>query len=376
MTEIYLDNAATAKPKPEALAAFSAAAAEYGNPSSLHGAGQRAKRALEAARAEVAREFGCSAGELYFTSGGSESNNAAIFGAYKARARRGTRIIITDSEHPSVENPVRALAGSGAEAVYIPTRGGALDIGALEEALSVPTALVCVMLANNETGAVYDISAVRAAIDRSGTGAHFHCDAVQAFLKTPEYTKIKKLCDSASVSAHKIGGVRGVGALFVKNGVRMPPLILGGGQENGLRSGTENLPGVCAFAAACKAHGAASLEKAKGLRAAFLSALAEKYPGAAVHTPPAPVPSIVSVSFPGVRSEVLLNALSAEGIYISAGSACSASRKGESRVMQAYGLPADELESAVRISFGDENTEEECAFAAERIAANVQRLKR
>ncbi|MBR0231872.1 MAG: cysteine desulfurase [Clostridia bacterium] len=374
MQEIYLDNAATAKPLPEAVEAFNAALREYGNPSSLHGAGIRAKETLEKARAEVANAFGAAAKEIVFTSGGSESNNHALRGAFRTHCRRGKQIIISEGEHPSAENPVRALAEEyGAEVTAAPTKGGVLDINALREALKKPTALVCVMLANNETGAIYDITAVREAIDSSGTGAHFHCDAVQAFLKCGEYKKIKLYCDTASVSAHKIGGVRGVGALYIKNGVRLPAYILGGGQEGGLRSGTENVAGAAAFAAACRAHkeGAAA-----NLRKAFTNVLAAECPFAAFHIPPRHVDSIVSVSFPGVRSEVLLNALSAEGIYISAGSACSASRKGVSRVMEAFGLPKPELESAVRISFGEENTEEECVYAAKRIAENAKRLKR
>ncbi|MBR5746315.1 MAG: cysteine desulfurase [Clostridia bacterium] len=377
MKEIYLDHAATTAALPEALAAYVKGIANCGNPSSLHSAGVRAKSALEAARAEVANAFGVTAKEIIFTSGGSESNNAAIRGAYKTHCRRGKRIILSAGEHPSVENPARALAEEyGAEIVFIPTRGGILDTDVLTEALSVPTALVCVMLANNESGAIYDIAAVRRAIDASGTGAHFHCDAVQGFLKCGEYRQIKDYCDTASVSAHKVGGVRGVGALYVKNGVRLPPFILGGGQEGGLRSGTEDLPGICAFAEACKLHGGVKDEEIKALREAFIKTLSEECPFAVFHIPPKHVEPILSVSFPGVKSEVLLNAASAEGIYISAGSACSAARKGASRVMEAYGLPNAELESAVRVSFGAGDTAEECVYAAKRLAENAKRLKR
>ena len=377
MKEIYLDHAATTAVLPEALAAYTEGTVYCGNPSSLHGAGIKAKEALETARAEVAQALGAAAKEIVFTSGGSESNNTAIRGAFKTRCRRAKRIILSAGEHPSAENPARALAEEyGAELVLIPTRGGILDINALAEALSVPTALVCVMLANNESGAVYDIAAVRRAIDASGTGAHFHCDAVQGFLKCGEYRQIKDYCDTASVSAHKVGGVRGVGALYVKNGVRLPPFILGGGQEGGLRSGTEDLPGIAAFAAACKLHGGVKDEEIKTLREAFVKTLSEECPFAVFHVPPKHVDSILSVSFPGVKSEVLLNAASAEGICISAGSACSASRKGASRVMEAYGLPKAELESAVRVSFGAGDTAEECVYAAKRLAENAKRLKR
>ena len=376
MDGIYLDNAATTAPRPEAVRAFIDACAEYGNPSSLHRAGIVAKEALEKAREKVSSAIGCKSEELIFTSGGSESNNQAIFAAAKLRGRRAKRIIVSEGEHPSVVNAAAQLAESGFEVVGVPTRGGRLDIDFLAEALKTPTALVCVMLANNETGAVYDIAAVRSAITRAKSEAIFHCDAVQGFLKTPEHTLIKKFCDSASYSAHKVGGVKGVGALYIKSGFRSAPYIFGGGQERGLRSGTENLPGISAFAAACEAFDKAEYERFDELNRFTAEKLGASCADIRLHLPERRGGAILSVSVPGVRSEVMLNALSAEGIYVSAGSACSAARKGTSRVLEAYGLPREELESALRISFSHDNTKEECAFAAERIAANALKLRK
>lgn len=373
--EIYLDHAATGVMRPESVAAYCSAAA-CGNPSSLHSKGIEAKRLLESSRRSVASAFGCLPEEIFFTSGGSEGNNTAIFGLARLRAKRAKRIILSEGEHPSVENPVKELVSQGFEAKYIPTSGGRLDLDSLREALSVPTALVCIMLANNETGALYDIAGVRRAIDSSGSGAFFHCDAVQGFLKTPDSAKLKRYCDTASVSAHKVGGPKGVGALFVKSGVKIPPLIYGGGQERGLRSGTEDLPGAAAFAAACEAHTARENEYIASLREYTVKLLSDPQDGIVIRTPERFVPSILSISVPGVRSEVMLNALSAEGICVSAGSACSAARKGSSRVLEAYGMPKKESESALRLSFGVTNTEEECAAAAQAIVSAARRLRR
>ena len=376
MKEIYLDHAATGIMRKEAIAAYNEAAYLCGNPSSLHKAGIAAKDLLESSRQTVSQAFNCRQDEVFFTSGGSESNNQAVFGLAKLRARRANRIIVTDSEHPSIENPVNSLVSSGFEVVKLSTRGGKIDISELSEALSKPTAFVCCMLANNETGALYDIAAVKKAIDRSGCGALLHCDAVQGFLKTKDASVIKKYCDTASVSAHKIGGAKGVGAIYVKKGLNLPPLILGGGQEQGFRSGTENLPGVAAFAAACKAHGDEEIGVLENLRDRTAEYLLAHGTDIRVHIAEQNVPSILSISVIGVKSEVMLNALSAEGIYVSAGSACSAARKGTSRVLEAYGLPKEELESAIRISFGAENTKEECELAAQAIIDAAKRLRR
>lgn len=374
MKTIYFDNAATGIPSENAIKSFIDASASYGNPSSLHGEGMKAMEKLAAARASVAKSLFCAEDELYFTGCGSESNNIAVFGSARARERFSKRIVISDSEHPSIYEPVCELGKRGWEVVFVGTRGGKLDLDALRDALSVPTALVAVMQVNNETGAHYDLRSVRSIIDLSGCGAYFHCDAVQGYQKTDDRREIRKYCDTASFSAHKIGGLKGVGALYVKSGTRLSPLLLGGGQERGLRPGTENLPGICAFAAAAEDFSPEETKKLSSLHDLTRKRISELMKEKAVfHIPESHVGAVLSVSVPGVRSEVMLNALSAEGICVSAGSACS-SKKKLSRVLASYGLSGAELESAVRISFGMQNTPEECEILAEAMNKIAQRL--
>ncbi|MBE6682689.1 MAG: cysteine desulfurase [Ruminococcaceae bacterium] len=374
MDMIYFDSAATARPFDCALTAAAEAYSVYGNPSSVHSAGIKAKAIIENSRKSIATALYCKPEEIIFTGGGSESNNQAIFGLAKLRARRSKRIITTDSEHPSVARPIEALEKDGFEIVRIATKGGELDIDSLQKELENGAAFVSIMLANNETGAKYDIAAVRRAIDRSGSGAIFHCDAVQGFLKTADIREIAKNCDLASISAHKVGGLKGVGALYCKGGIKLPAFILGGGQENGLRSGTENVGGIAAFGVACgeftkhREHISSLYNKAVGL-------LSEESGLITLNIPKTHIDSILSVSVKGVRSEVMLNALNLHNICISAGSACSA-RKGPSGALSAYGLSKEEIEGTVRISFGAYNTVEEVCQLAEKLITTAKRLKR
>ncbi len=371
---IYFDSAATSIPSVNAVNAARDIIDIYGNPSSVHAAGIAAKRVLDNARRAVAKAMYVKPEEIIFTGCGSESNNQAIFGLARLRQRRSKRIITTDSEHPSVSAPISALADEGWEIIRISTKGGKLDIPTLESELLKGAAFVSVMLANNETGAKYDIAAVRKAIDKSGSGALLHCDAVQGFLKTDDLKEIAKNCDLASVSAHKIGGFKGVGALYIKSDIKLPAFIRGGGQESGFRSGTENLLGIAAFAAAAEGFD----NSARAHIAEIYDYLTEKLqsiPEIKLHIPESHINSILLVSAVGVRSEVMLNALSAEGLCISAGSACSA-RKGVTHAMAAFGLPKEELESALRISIGTHNTKEECDILAEKLQSAVRRLRR
>lgn len=370
---IYFDNAATTNPLPAAVKSASDALCVYGNPSSVHTAGISAKKIIDSARKTIAASLFCKPEEIIFTGCGSESNNQAIYGMAKLRARRSKRIITTDSEHPSVALPIESLAADGFEIVKISTKGGVLDIKSLENELKNGAAFVSVMLANNETGALYDIAAVRRAIDKSGTQALLHCDAVQGYLKTSDKRVIARNCDLASLSAHKIGGLKGVGALYCKSGVKLPAFIRGGGQEGGLRSGTENVAGIASFAAA-------SIEYPKHSEhiARLYSLAAEKLSeveGLKLNIPENRIDTILSVSVSGVRSEVMLNALNAKGICISAGSACSA-RKGPSGTLTAFGLTKSEIEGTVRISFGVNNTEQEIITLAQAIDEAAKRLRR
>ena len=371
---IYFDSAATAIPSVEAINEAKNLIDIYGNPSSVHSAGINAKRVMDNARKTVAKALYVKPEEIIFTSCGSESNNQAIFGLAKLRARISKRIITSDSEHPSVSAPLSALEDDGWEIIRISTKGGKLDINSLEAELIKGAAFVCIMLANNETGALYDIPAVRRAIDKSGCNAYLHCDAVQGFLKTKDKKIISKNCDTASISAHKIGGFKGVGALYVKSGIKMPPFIKGGGQESGFRSGTENVIGIGAFAAAINSFNDKVTAHISSLYDYLLNILRTN-PDITLHIPENHVDSILLVSVHGVKSEVMLNALNLKDICVSAGSACSA-RKGVTHAMAAYGLPKDMLESAIRISIGAHNTKEECDILADAITDIQNKLKR
>ena len=356
---LYFDSAATTKPCKEALAAVARSYEEYGNPSSLHTAGLAAKQLLDDARSKVAKALRCTPEELLFTGSGTEANNQAIFGLAALREKKSKKIITTDSEHPSVNECMKVLEARGFRVVRLSTKGGVLDLEQLKAELSESVAFLSIMRANNETGAVYDIGAVRKLMTAAGCDAPLHCDDVQGFLKIP-FDKPASVCDLISISGHKIGGVKGIGALFVKKGIRIAPYIYGGGQENGLRSGTENVAAIAAFGAAAEAKSTdrERLAYIGSLRDATEQTLTES--GIVCHVPPVHLPNLLHISVPGVPGSWVLNSLSAKSICVSQGSACSAKKKG-SRVLEAYGLSEDEILSSLRISFSEDNTKEECA---------------
>lgn len=360
MLDIYFDSAATTKPCKTAIEAAMEAINEYGNPSSTHFRGIAARKIIDKAREQVASAIGCKKAEFIFTGSGSESNNQAVFGAVKAKKRHSNIIVSTDSEHPSVENPLQYLEKKGFTVIRLSTKGGKIDIDELRTALSQKVALITVMLANNETGALYDIAMIRREIDKSGCGAIFHCDAVQGFLKTKKNILIKN-CDLVSVSAHKINGIKGCGGLYIKKGIMIMPLILGGGHERGLRSGTENTPAIAAFGAACQEwkNNSDRPKYITGLRdyteKSISDALGNKV---LINKPSERICTILSIVLKGVKSEVVLNFLSSEGICVSAGSACS-SRKKENRALNAFGLSKTDIDNTLRISFSYMNTKKE-----------------
>lgn len=380
MPYLYFDSAATSPPCAEALAAVSTAYEAYGNPSSLHVAGLQARQLVEDGRTKLARAFRCEPGELLFTSSGTESNNQAIFGLAKLRGKRGRTIISTNSEHPSVDRPLRALEEQGFSVIRLSTAGGELDYDGLKEALtgSAPIAFVTIMQANNETGAVYDLPRVKRILEEAGSDALLHCDAVQGFLKVgANGDRLSACCDLVTLSAHKIGGVKGAGALYIgKRAHALPPLLLGGGQENRLRSGTENVAAISAFGAAAAAASANKerLPYLESLREEVLRRLRDS--GLLFHLPQRHLPNILHLSIPGVPSSWALNFLSERGICVSAGSACSAREKKKGNpVLRAYGLPDREIESSLRISFCEQNTMEECAILCDALR-DCAKLKR
>ena len=338
------------------------------NPSSPHGLGIEARKALENSRGALAKALGCTAEEMFFTSGATESNNTAVFGVCRAKKRFSNRIVTDDSQHPSVYEPIKALEQEGWEVIRISTKGGKHDENELREAFSVPVALACFMSVNNETGARYDIKKIKRIIDISGCGAHLHLDAVQGFMKCDRASDYR-LCDSISVSAHKIGGFKGVGALVIKKNAKIKPLIVGGGQEKGFRSGTENLNGILSFAEAVKTY---NTEKLPEIYENTLSALKE-VPYLEFNLPESRCSHIISCIARGIRSETLINFLSANGVYCSASSACSARAKGN-RVLEAYGVKSEDIIYALRISVSPKTTDEDILTLKNALLLGGERL--
>ena len=355
---VYLDNAATTQVCPEAARAALAAMTEgFGNPSSTHGPGRDAREALKAARDTVAASLGAKPEEVFFTSGGSEGDNQAIRGACALMRHKGRHIVSGLTEHDAVRRTLDEMQAQGWEVTRLaPGPDGAVSADAVAAALRPDTALVSLMLVNNETGAVTDIPAVSRAIKATRCPALLHTDAIQGYMKVP--FSVKSLgADIVTVSGHKIHAPKGVGAQYVRAGVRLPALVLGGGQEAGFRSGTENMPGILALAAAVRAYQADrdAKERMASLRQHIIDTLSPAMPDLAVIGGGAP--HILCLSLPGYRSEVLLNLLDSMGICVSKGSACK--RGGRSHVLEAMGLPAKVIDGAIRISLGRFNGRED-----------------
>ncbi len=354
----YFDNAATTRVYPEAaLRAVHAMNQLYGNPSSQHRLGREAAEELARARHAVAQAIGAADGEIIFTSGGTEGDNQAIQSAMYAARHVGRHIITTEAEHPAVLQPVRAFASQGCEVTFLPLeKDGTVRPETLENALREDTALVTLMLVNNETGGVNPIAALREVLRRRESRAFFHCDAVQGLFKVPINVHTLGV-DLMTLSAHKIHAPKGAGALYVRRGFRAAPLLLGGGQEAGLRSGTENLPAIAGFGMAAHIGLQRLPENARriiGLRQYFEEKLAAALPEAFLNFTGG-VPHIASLCLPGCRSEVVLRILSDMEICVSAGSACAKGRR--STVLTACGLPAETVDCTIRVSFSDLNTE-------------------
>lgn len=364
----YLDNSATTPLCSEARTAMEEAMDCFGNPSSLHTAGQAAHRLLERARGQVAGVLGVarpSPGELIFTASGTEASNTALLGTMLSGKRlAGRQIITTDCEHPSVENVLCRLESEGFSVVRIGTRGGVLDTEAALSALETPTALVSLMLVNNETGARFDVETVFRAAKAKDPATLTHCDAVQGLLKVP-FTARSLGADMITLSGHKIHGPKGVGALYVAPALikarALRPYLIGGGQEAGLRSGTENMIGICGFGAAAargREHVTADIERMRTLRDGILSRLADSE--IKCNRPSgAEAPHILSLTLPDIKSQTMLNYLSDRGIYVSSGSACSAHGGKTSRSLLAFGLTPHEADCTLRISLSPFNTEED-----------------
>lgn len=361
---IYFDYAATTPVRPEAAEALTAALGQFGNPSSRYGYARQAAQRVKEDRETVAQAFGCSSAELFFTSCGTESDNWAIRRGVELNHRKGTHIVTTNLEHAAVLETCRDLERQGYEVTYLkPDRAGRITVEQLATALRPDTALVSMMLVNNETGVVLPVADCVKAVKAFDPAILFHCDAVQGFLKTPE--PLAKLgADLIAVSGHKIGAPKGIGALYVKKGVRLRPLLTGGGQEEGLRSGTEATAQIAAFAAAVRACAADSsrLERTAAIKEYTLSRLKEAVPRLEV-IDPGDAPHICAVTLPGYKSEVIVRVLGDRGVCVSSGSACH--RGKPSHVFAAMGLPKPWLDGALRLSFSPDSTREEADALAD-----------
>ncbi|WP_027364952.1 cysteine desulfurase family protein [Desulfotruncus alcoholivorax] len=386
MREVYLDNSATTRPYPEVVKAVLAAMEDYyGNPSSLHRKGVEAGRAVARAREAVADSLGVEASNIIFTGAGSEAINLAVKGLQPGR--KGKHVITTAVEHPAVLNACGQLRERGMEITVLPVNNvGMVDPEDLTRALREDTYLVSIMHVNNEVGAVQplaDISAVIKEFRGAGRKLFWHVDAVQAYGKLPLRPPELGI-DLLSVSAHKVHGPKGVGALYAAPGTPLKPLVAGGGQEWGLRSGTENVPGIAGFGVAAGIIAREARETAPklfNLKKKLVDGILAAVPGAVLNGPacredePGCAPQIANISFPGLRGEVLLHALEGRGVYVSTGSACSSRKKPGSHVLRAMGLAEQLVEGAVRFSISTLNTAAEIDYAVEVTAGVVHELR-
>lgn len=372
--EIYLDNSATTRVcKAAAEKALYMMTECYGNPSSLHSKGFAAEKEMTAARAAIAERLSAQPGEIYFTSGGTESDNIAILGAAHAKKRAGNRIVTTAIEHPAVLNTMAQLEKEGFEVIYVqPEADGNIPAEKFAAVIDAKTILVSVMTVNNETGAVLPLKEIAGIIKRKKAPALFHTDAVQAFCKLPLSPKRLGL-DLISVSGHKVHGPKGVGALYVKSGVRILPHSFGGGQEKNLRPGTEGVPQICALGAAVKAM-APEREAEKTVREVrdHLLERLRAMPEVTLNSPENAMPYIVNLSAGRVRAETMLHFLAERGIYVSSGSACG--RAKPSHVLAAMELPAQRIETSLRVSLCAENTKEEINAFADALSEGLATL--
>lgn len=377
--EIYLDNAATTRPYDEVTDYIDHINRNvYGNPSSLHTKGIEIEKLIRAARESIAGTLGADGKEVYFTSGGTESNNLAIRGYLEANPRKGRHIMTTGIEHPSVLEVFKHLSGIGYRVDYIGTdSSGILDLEMLKSKICSETSLISIIHVNNEVGTVQpveDIVNIRNSINRN---CAIHLDAIQSYGKIRLSPK-KAGIDLMSLSSHKIHGPKGTGALYVSKNVKVKPILFGGGQESLMRSGTENTTGICGFGLASELifkNIDGNLKKVQTLKKLFTEKLEKSGVENRVISGRDASPYILSVSFAGVKSEVLLHHLEERGIYVSTGSACSSRKNIHSYVLKALGLKSCDIEGAVRFSFSELNTEEEIEAAVDAVIDIIPRIK-
>lgn len=380
--EVYLDNGATTKPREEVIDIMVKSMREYyGNPSSLHRKGVEIEKLVKKARKQVAKALGADEGEIYFTSGGTESNNLAILGALEGNRRKGKHIITTKIEHPSVLNVFSKLEERGYDVSYLSVdKNGLIDIDELKNTLRDDTALISIMYVNNEVGTIQPITEVCNIIKNRKNRPLLHVDAIQAFGKLTFNLKKLKV-DLLSISGHKIYGPKGIGALFIRKGTKIKSIVFGGNQEFGIRSGTENVPGILGLGVASelvKKEFDLNTTKMRELKNRLLVGVKNNLEGTKINgmADEAAAPHILNISFEGIRGEVLLHTLEQEGIYVSTGSACSSRKKAFSHVLKEMRLTEVEMEGAIRFSFSSQNSEEEIDYTIDRLCNIVEDLRK
>ena len=379
--EVYMDNSATTRTFPEVAELMTKIMCEdYGNPSSLHMKGVEAEKYLRYAKETLARILKVEERELLFTSGGTESDNMALIGCALANCRRGNHLITTQIEHPAILQTMRYLETQGYRVTYLPVDPcGRIRLEDLRRAMTPETILVSIMHTNNEIGALQPIEEAGALIKQMNPDTLFHVDAVQGFGKSRIYPK-KMHIDLLSVSGHKIHGPKGTGFLYIDERVKIKPIIYGGGQQKGMRSGTENVPGCAGLGLAAKmvyTDHDAKIDKLYAIKDRMVKGL-QAMDGVTVHglTGRDSAPQIVAAGFEGVRAEVLLHALEDKGIYVSSGSACSSNHPGVSGTLKGIGVKDSLLDSTLRFSFGAFNTEEEVDYCLDVLKELVPMLRR
>ncbi len=373
--EIYLDNAATTKPCEEAVnAALECMKENYGNPSSLHSKGLKAQLIVDDTRKIIAKEISCPTECIYFTSGATESNNMAIFGTANSYGKRKPKIVTTSVEHASVKSAMNELEKRGFEIVRVsPDENGEITAEQIINEVDDRTCLVSMMLVNNETGYILPVKRVFSVVKRKYPQCVTHCDAVQGFMKIQ--IKASSLnADIISMSAHKIYGCKGIGAIYIKKGINISGMLYGGHQEKSLRPGTENVPMIASFGAAVKSLSGSideRYQKVQNLKNVLLESLNE-LDDVFVNSKEISSPYIINISALGIRSEIMLHFMESKGIYVSSGSACS---KGmQSGVLTEFGLKPHYADCAIRISLCPENTVEELQIFVKTLAEGMERL--
>lgn len=376
--EIYLDNSATTKPYKEVVDRMVCAlTTDYANPSSLHKKGVEIEKNIKEIRQTIARTMGAKDKEIYFTSGGTESNNTIIRSVANLHKKRKNHIISTEIEHPSVLNTLKDLESEGFEVTYLKVNeDGKISLEEVKEAIKPTTCLITIMHVNNEVGSIQPVAEIGKYLKSLNDKIYFHVDAIQSYGKI-NFRPSRYNIDFMSVSGHKFHGPKGIGFMYVKENNRIKPMLTGGGQEIGIRSGTENVPGIYGLGEAVKIINNdldGNIKKIEKLKALLRKEIIQEISDIKVNSPEDGVCHILNISFRGIKGEVMLHMLEQKGVYVSTGSACSSKKKG-SHVLNAMNLTPDEIEGAIRFSLSDLNTEEEITEAVKIVKEQISDLR-